>query len=184
MRPLDQDSIDQMVGRIKIAMKEAGGNRTMAANILGIGRATLYKYMKFDDELSEMIGQGYTALTRKEIQQRAEEINNGLHHNLRKFKNDGDGYLYLIREKWRGLVKIGVSKDVKARLSAIRSNCPQEVELLSAYLVDSPYQIESMLHEEYKDHCYQGEWYELTQEQVEEILLYLGEVHKWQLDWS
>lgn len=69
------------------------------------------------------------------------------------------GGVYLIR--CGDYYKIGYSKDVKARLSALRTNNPYEVELVTKY---TPYKVnnkmfETHLHKVFDEYKHRNEWF-------------------------
>jgi len=76
-------------------------------------------------------------------------------------KKKDDGFVYLIRGG--SYCKIGITKDVKARLSSLRTSNPLELELLCSYGAKNKdsREIESYLHEEFKEYRRKGEWFEL-----------------------
>lgn len=80
------------------------------------------------------------------------------------------GFVYFVRADAPGFpIKIGVTKDVEKRLSAIRSGCPYDARLIGFYWVHDPYQEEAGLHEKYAEHRLRGEWFESNHDLLEAI---------------
>lgn len=72
-----------------------------------------------------------------------------------------------------GKYKIGVSKDVKRRIKELNKR-PFETRLVKqSKPIEEPYLYESELHENYEDKKISGEWFNLTQHDVNVICSYL-----------
>jgi hypothetical protein len=69
------------------------------------------------------------------------------------------GFVYIIESG--GLVKIGSARDLKRRLSQLRTGSSQELELLNGWLLDFPQDTERLLHKKYAAHRVRGEWFRL-----------------------
>lgn len=80
--------------------------------------------------------------------------------------------VYLIREGFRGLVKIGIAKHPQKRLSSIQTACPQDIELVGYVESSRPKQLERELHRRFHHKHYRGEWFELSQDDIDLILTY------------
>lgn len=70
---------------------------------------------------------------------------------------------YLVKDYTNGLIKIGKSKDIHTRLQVLGHRDKQ----LVAYVGKD---IESYLHKEYKSKRIKGEWFKLTDAEVENII--------------
>lgn len=83
-------------------------------------------------------------------------------------------YLYFIRASTTPpLTKIGVSSRVQHRLSILQVGCPVELKLLFTWSVgdrDDAYATESLLHEEFRGRHRRGEWFELTEEEIDGLV--------------
>jgi hypothetical protein len=77
------------------------------------------------------------------------------------------GFVYLVR--CHDFTKIGIADNIKKRLNALRVGNPYPVELLYSIELENVYKAERYLHERYADCRTRGEWFSLTDAQVEEI---------------
>lgn len=66
--------------------------------------------------------------------------------------------VYLIATKDRTRAKIGISSNVKRRLSSIRTSCPEKVELLHS--TPGTVELEKFLHKKFAHLQVHNEWYE------------------------
>lgn len=71
--------------------------------------------------------------------------------------------------------KIGYSKDPASRVDRLSTGTPYDTELvLAAGPYERPRQVESRLHERFRDRHFNGEWFELTDEDLDWIRRTLG----------
>jgi hypothetical protein len=80
--------------------------------------------------------------------------------------------IYLIKENYMGLIKIGVATDVKNRFCMLQISCPQELELIGVFKTKAAYTVEKHLHHRFIDKHYRGEWFALTDDDIDTILNY------------
>lgn len=66
--------------------------------------------------------------------------------------------------------KIGQSKDIDARLATIRSSMPFQAILFHSIECENRWSTEAVLHERYDHRRINGEWFELTDDEANEIL--------------
>lgn len=85
------------------------------------------------------------------------------------------GYVYLIREPF-GRVKIGKTTDVERRISALNCGSPYELELLIAIPCDDMRKLENSFHERFAEKRVRREWFELSENDVSEVIKQYGEV--------
>lgn len=76
-------------------------------------------------------------------------------------------YLYLIH--CNGFTKIGISNDVDRRIALFQTGNPYPLELLGKFEFDNALQVESILHVRYAGFRTMGEWFKLTDAQIEEV---------------
>jgi hypothetical protein len=84
-------------------------------------------------------------------------------------------WIYLIYDPFTELYKIGKADDVHKRLKQLRSPsnygtipaAPTEYQIYEAWLC--PEATEKELHHYYENFCARGEWFDLTEEEIEEI---------------
>lgn len=72
-------------------------------------------------------------------------------------------------------VKIGKTKDVGSRLDAIRTSCPEGVVNLGSIRVVDSSRLEIDLHTKFRDKWTAGEWFEITEQEVSDVLSEFGE---------
>ncbi len=78
------------------------------------------------------------------------------------------GYLYLIHCVGFPYYKTGVTTgNPHARIQALQTGLPFDLELEYAVQVPDIYQEEALLHEVYKDNHVRGEWFSLNQTELE-----------------
>lgn len=81
------------------------------------------------------------------------------------------GYIYLIRLKDTKLFKIGRTKNYPARIKAFSVEFPIGIEILSVhYARVSVNSLETLLHQTFLPYHKNGEWFELTDQDVQHYL--------------
>ncbi len=91
-----------------------------------------------------------------------------------KCQSHNQNTLYILRCKDTGLVKIGITNNLKKRMSSIGGN----LEYIFSITVDNPRQLEKQLHSQYQQYSVPNpkvrsggtEFFNLTLEQVQEII--------------
>lgn len=76
-------------------------------------------------------------------------------------------HIYFIR--CQQFVKIGIADSVAKRLCSIQTGNPYTLELLNSFSVTQARQVEHSLHEHFDAQWQRGEWFTLTDEQIERI---------------
>ena len=80
------------------------------------------------------------------------------------------GYVYLIGEKENpGRYKIGSTRanDVNKRLKQLQTGNANELYIKDSYETDYPFKVEKMLHNQFKLSSIAGEWFELSENDIE-----------------
>jgi hypothetical protein len=77
-------------------------------------------------------------------------------------------YLYLIR--CDEFVKIGIACDVKNRLKTLQTGNPYPLTLIDSFEFDDAVRVESVLHRKYDHARMRGEWFKLTDAELEELI--------------
>ena len=80
------------------------------------------------------------------------------------------GYVYLIGEIGNeGRYKIGSTraKDVNKRLKQLQTSNSSELYIKESFETEYPFKIEKMLHNHFKSSNLMGEWFELSESDVE-----------------
>lgn len=75
-------------------------------------------------------------------------------------------YIYLIQSLENSYYKIGVSKHPKQRLNELQTGNSSELKLIESYPSEFAHQIEKTLHRRYSHLKKEGEWFELTIENI------------------
>ena len=103
----------------------------------------------------------------KEKQEREDSIAKA---SVRPCRNSGPDKLYLMKHV-NGLVKIGVSKNPKAREKTLQAEDPR---LHKIFECEASYWAEARLHKIFADLRVRGEWFNLDQRHVDWITLFCG----------
>lgn len=110
---------------------------------------------------------------KKQIEKRLEDI--GVDKNIieDRLRNGPikrkPAFVYLIREEFCGLVKIGISSEPTQRLRHLQTSCPQRLDIVAILQIDNPGTIEAELHVRFSPKHYRGEWFRLTEDDVEGV---------------
>lgn len=112
----------------------------------------------------------------REVIRRGEAFENGLKKLVNssplpkdKKKSKKEGYVYLLSCPRNGLFKIGKAKDVNERMVKIQPKFPAETELVYSFFSFDYDKAERILHNQYKEFRKHGEWFDLSNMQVDEI---------------
>jgi len=90
--------------------------------------------------------------------------------NGRKRKNNGCGYIYIMKLCKTKYFKIGYSINVSTRLSQIRTSCcPFDVDLIFKKYFTNASDVESALHESFKHKRFKKEWFTLSKDDIKKI---------------
>lgn len=83
------------------------------------------------------------------------------------------GCAYLIGSRDLKYVKIGYSRKLTDRITAIQNSCPFDIEILAIVTSHKPRKTEKKLHYKFSGYKIRGEWFNLT----EEIEAFIEEVN-------
>ena len=81
-------------------------------------------------------------------------------------------YLYLVKEAFRGLVKIGITANLYARFAAMQTGCPQDLRLIAYAELQDAELHEATLHNRFAEKHHRGEWFELDEDDIDLIMRY------------
>ena len=82
-------------------------------------------------------------------------------------------FVYIIREEGNKRFKIGVSNNPDKRLKTLQTGNPEDLTLLYTSLVCSnSFEIETYVHEHFKDYLLRGEWFDPSLD-IKEVIVYL-----------
>lgn len=85
------------------------------------------------------------------------------------------GYIYFIQMGFMGPIKIGLTKDIDKRLVSLQTGSPYPLRLLS--WTPGNEETEKYVHDLYRDHRLEGEWFLPHPDLVQDIE-YLEQLHK------
>jgi hypothetical protein len=77
-----------------------------------------------------------------------------------------DGYVYLLRHGSRREWRIGATYNILRRQGEIRIELPEKPQPVHVIETDDPFGIESYWHRRFKDRRKNGDWFELTAEDI------------------
>ena len=97
----------------------------------------------------------------------ADEIKKRVKEN--KENETVNGFVYLIKIKDKNKYKIGLTSNLKQRISSLSNQNPFEIKLITAIENNDIYKLESELHKKFADKNIKGEWFELSQKDVDYI---------------
>jgi predicted GIY-YIG superfamily endonuclease len=84
------------------------------------------------------------------------------------FKGEHDAQMVYLIKGSNGLFKIGISKSPKERLTRLQTACGEKLELVASWSVkDKASLVEAELHAKFKSLRKLGEWFALSQQQVD-----------------
>ena len=83
-------------------------------------------------------------------------------------------YIYLIEAKGTGKYKIGISKNPKERLEQLQTANGEKLEIICTFATRYKYLLEKTLHSHFKSKQTLGEWFGLTDKEVENFALTCG----------
>ena len=82
------------------------------------------------------------------------------------------GFVYLIgEENMENKYKIGSTKckDINKRLKQLQTGNSNPLYIREYYETSRPFKLETMLHNKYKDYNVIGEWFEMSEESINEF---------------
>ena len=80
-------------------------------------------------------------------------------------------FVYIVKNMDTNNIKIGVSKDVYKRLETFRTGNDCQLELVyKSIICSNTFDLESKVHEEFKDFHVRGEWFRVSESKVIEYL--------------
>jgi hypothetical protein len=88
------------------------------------------------------------------------------------------GVVYFVRGRTSHLIKIGRATNFGTRLSAIRSQSPESIEVLGVIEADDPVRLEAEIHARFAVHRERGEWFRDEQRLFDGALAKLTEAER------
>lgn len=90
--------------------------------------------------------------------------------NNRNKVDNSNTSIYLVKDMKTGLTKIGSSNNPERRLVELKNQYNNDNLILIAYAENVEQKLETQLHSEYKNKNKINEWFELSDEDIEEII--------------
>lgn len=90
--------------------------------------------------------------------------------NNRNKVDNSNTSIYLVKDMKTGLIKIGSSNNPERRLVELKNQYDNDNLILIAYAENVEQKLETQLHSEYKNKNKINEWFELSDEDIEEII--------------
>lgn len=137
-----------------------------ACRMAGLSRTTIYDLRRQDATFSAAWDEAINRSRADEWKQSAQKQL----AILARRRPKGQAYLYVLRESWRGMVKIGITSNIMSRLAALQSSAPQSLEVLGLFAFRDTMLIERELHEKYMHYRYSGEWFDMPESEIGELL--------------
>jgi len=88
---------------------------------------------------------------------------------FKRSQEQPNGYVYFIQDTISGHVKIGKSKNPKARLSQLQTATTNPLKLLHTIECEDMDELETMFHSRFADCYIRGEWFAVEEQQIEEL---------------
>lgn len=79
------------------------------------------------------------------------------------------GHVYFIKDPEINLIKIGRSKELEKRFYALNKEFNENLEVVHKIYTDDCYSLEKILHERFDRVRFSGEWFKLSDEDIEKI---------------
>lgn len=86
--------------------------------------------------------------------------------NDKPVKNKKPGVVYFLRYGGSNKVKIGYSRNLKNRISALNSKSPEVISLIGYIETNDPERMEKGIHKAVVSKLVKGEWYDFTDEEI------------------
>ena len=87
-----------------------------------------------------------------------------------KREKDREGFVYVLKSKDANPVhKIGRSRQLDTRIKGFNTKLPFEVDVLHTFKTNDTIRAEKCLHDQYADKRTNGEWFKLTEEDIQAI---------------
>ncbi len=118
-------------------------------------------------DLVVQIDRGYEKLGSLENTKTAVVTEDPIQIHSERARRDRSGYVYLLEGD--GCYKIGHARDPENRVETLKIQLPYPVHLVTFVYSEDRRGLEAELHEKFADKRLNGEWFDLSQNDVEEI---------------
>lgn len=138
-------------------------------------------YENDSDNMGGIVNEIYTVLDSsiddQDIKRKAAELLARMNGTIRKPKRSPllkPGYVYLMKSE-NSKYKIGISSNIPSRMKHLATVTPYPIELIHYFYSPDTYSAERALHEKYSSVRVEGEWFNLTPDQVKEVCSISGD---------
>lgn len=83
-------------------------------------------------------------------------------------------YIYIV--VCGNYTKIGISKNISERMTALQTGNPFPINLVFAKVVEDAENIEKIIHTEYNEFNISGEWFDIEKKQINDIIYYINNI--------
>lgn len=97
---------------------------------------------------------------------------NGL-DQLKRFNNKRTGFVYAVKQRDGTLVKIGKATNADARTNAIANSAPFPTDMIGSVETEDMSLLEVAIHKHFKHRRTNGEWFDMTLEDIEIVKNFL-----------
>jgi predicted GIY-YIG superfamily endonuclease len=95
---------------------------------------------------------------------------------MKEKKEKDEGVFYLLKDIDNNLYKIGITKNIKNRVSSFKSMSSTKLDLIyEKKILKSKYH-KSVITEKLVKYNYHGDWYNLNETLIDSIKLYIGDL--------
>lgn len=160
---MDNEQIGKYIRLMCLQHQKGHLSEKEMLKVCGVYDEAIFSKFSKDDE-----GLYYNERLEQEINKR-KKYSESRRQNRNKV-NNSDTCVYLIKNTTNGLIKIGSSNNPQRRLIELKNQYKNDELILVAYVENVEQKLESDLHSQYKHLNKINEWYELSNEDVIEIM--------------
>jgi hypothetical protein len=99
-------------------------------------------------------------------------ISTDIEAEITEITETSPGLVYFIQDVARGYTKIGRTSDLVARISTLQTGNPDELTVYKTVKCTEAHpsaDLEKELHEHFAEHHVRGEWFDITNDQIDEV---------------
>ncbi len=121
------------------------------------------------DEQIEEINEHLIRENQRQYEESYERVPKSRRQSISKAKEEA-GYVYFIKEHFSGKVKIGKTKHMNSRMEMFGVKLPFEWDVIKTVKSADYSLTETLLHRKYENKRVNGEWFDLTQSDIDDIM--------------
>ena len=96
-------------------------------------------------------------------------------HLDKRNKEKNEGFLYIIRDKGSGLIKIGITSNLGVRLSQLNTMVPMGITKIFSLKTTHYKELERHLHKEFAEKRMNGEWFDFDEVDINSAIFLANE---------